>query len=387
MSISTSPIRDIKLVERVLPSISETKTRMQVDRVQLAIGSELSNELILTWRDIQASNPQLASPYFSFEFFQAASRSRPDAEVAILYAENKPVGFFPFHRISASHGIPIGGAINDYQGIIGLANLEIDAAWLVQQCGLTRWDFHSLWWPKAPFLPYCFQSQIPASSARLGEDHRAYLQHLCDQSTTIARQPQKTRKMQREVGALNFTLDDRNPEVLEWIIRQKRSKYKRTGCTDFFAPHWTRMLLAELGRCQQHQFQGMCSVLRAGDSIVAAHFGMLANGILHYWYPVFDRDYHQYSPGTELYLQIVQAAASRGIRQIDMGYGTENFKTKIVNQWGHLASGSVDLNRTRFWWNRWVSQTADCLKKSRWRSTVKHLGRILIPTLGKPKVQ
>ncbi len=387
MSMTTPEICDQFFAPRTPSDSPVTLDRIRVNRVQLTECSQLSPAMIQIWRDLQANNPSLASPYFSFEFFQSASYSRVDAEVAILYADNKVIGFFPFHRLSQHHGIPIGGAINDYQGIIGQVNLDVDPSWLIHQCKLTRWDFHSLWWPRLPFLPHCFQVNIPASSAWLGHNIGGYLDVVRQGSTTIARQPQKSRKMVRELGPLKFEVDDRNPGSLNWVISQKRNKYQRTGCTDFFEPRWTKQLLNQINQTQQAHFRGLCSVLKAGDTIVAAHFGMLANGRLHYWYPVFDRQYHQYSPGTELYLQIVQAAARFGIRQIDMGYGIESFKTKIVNQWGLLANGSVDLNRSRYWWNRLASQTADRIKNSPWRNTVKTFGRAIIPNLGKPKVK
>ena len=81
----------------------------------------------------------------------------------------------------------------------------------------------------------------------------------------------------------------------------------------------------------------MLSAIWAGDTLVAAHFGVANRGILHYWFPVYDPAFHRYSPGTQLLLDVCRGAAERGIHTIDLGYGQHAFKHKFTNQYKYVS--------------------------------------------------
>ena len=82
--------------------------------------------------------------------------------------------------------------------------------------------------------------------ADIGDNATAYLARLGSQHRTIGRQPQKTRKMNREIGPVRLELDCRDPQVREVAIEWKRQQYRRTHILDLFGPSWTRKLVAAL---------------------------------------------------------------------------------------------------------------------------------------------
>ena len=97
-------------------------------KVTLVPGGELGSDLVRAWAEIQESNPTLASPYFHPEFTRAIATVRDDVEVAVIEDGAQVVAFFPFQRGRRSVGVPVGGIISDYQGLICSPILRVTPA-------------------------------------------------------------------------------------------------------------------------------------------------------------------------------------------------------------------------------------------------------------------
>src|SRR6516165_11136612 len=113
-------------------------------KVTLVPGSELGSDLVRTWAEIQEANPTLASPYFHPEFTRVIAAVRVDVEVAVVEDRAQIVAFFPFQRVGASVGEPVGGVISDYQGLICAPDFTCDPHELMRQCCLAAWNFDHL---------------------------------------------------------------------------------------------------------------------------------------------------------------------------------------------------------------------------------------------------
>lgn len=338
------------------------------------------------WRSLQRSAPHWSSPYYSWEFLEAAAAVRA-TELVVLLEAGEPVGIWPFHRTEKQLGLPIGGALNDYHGPLVAPGVEFDPREFLRFAGLERFDFHSHFPVQAGFEPFAFHRRLSRSWIDLKTGSEPYLEQLARQSIRVARQPQKTRKLTREVGELRLEVDSLDPDDFAWVVETKREKYRRTGCTDFFAPEWCRDLLAALRGTRTNCFQGICSILWAGEHRVAGHFGMLANGILHYWYPVFSWAHARYSPGLELLLRLIRSNQQAGYHTIDFGYGNEDFKQTVATHWEEVLVGSIDTSPARFHWHSWLENTRVRIKSSGYREIVRDLARTVVPNLGKPKVR
>src|SRR5258707_3012366 len=49
-----------------------------------------------------------------------------------------------------------------------------------------------------------------------------------------------------------------------------------------------RSLMSRLLHTRDPAFAGILSTVHIGDDLVAAHFGIRADGVLHWWFPVYD---------------------------------------------------------------------------------------------------
>src|SRR6185295_6651352 len=110
-------------------------------KIHLLKPAELSEPEVGAWRDIQESNPDLRSPFFSPEFTKAVGSARTDAFVAVLERDHTIQGFLPFQRRRHT-GRPIGATICDYQGLICKKFEKISATELLDGCRLDAFDFN-----------------------------------------------------------------------------------------------------------------------------------------------------------------------------------------------------------------------------------------------------
>ena len=187
---------------------------------------------------------------------------RDDVRVVVIENDGRPAGFFPHQRAAWGRGSPVGGALSDYHGVIAAPEAEWSVVELMRAARLSVWSFDHLVDPTGRFAPY-----VTASAAASPQIDLASFEPPPD----FAR---KARKLAREVGELSFSLHAPGSGALERMFEWKSEQYRRTGLTDAFGVRWTRALLEEVMGIEHAGFAGACSVLRAGDEIVAVHAGM-----------------------------------------------------------------------------------------------------------------
>jgi CelD/BcsL family acetyltransferase involved in cellulose biosynthesis len=107
------------------------------------------------------------------------------------------------------------------------------------------------------------------------------------------------------------------------------------------------LAIEQIHAMQTVDFGGILSVLYAGDVAVAGHFGMYSNGIWHYWFPSYARDYSRYSPGLVLLLKMAESANQLGLSVVDLGKGEMLYKHRLKNGEVALAEGNVELSPWR----------------------------------------
>jgi CelD/BcsL family acetyltransferase involved in cellulose biosynthesis len=298
---------------------------------RLIAAHEVDHGLSATWRSIQEREPRFESPYFCPDFTRAVGAVRDDVRVVVIENDGRPVGFFPHQRAAWGRGSPVGGALSDYHGVIAAAQAEWSVVELMRAAGLSVWSFDHLVDPAGRFAPH-----VTASVAASPQIDLASFEPPPD----FAR---KARKLAREVGELSFSVHAPGSGALERMFEWKSEQYRRTGLTDAFGVRWTRALLQEVMHVQRAGFAGTCSVLRAGDEVVAVHVGMRSSGVLHWWFPTYESRYAAYSPGILLLLRIAAAAPALGIRRIDLGKGDARYKRSLMTGAAPLREGCVEL--------------------------------------------
>jgi CelD/BcsL family acetyltransferase involved in cellulose biosynthesis len=310
-------------------------------KVEIVQGSALSGELVDLWDSLLDANPRLDSPYFRPEFTQLVSEVRDDVQVAYIdYGEG--VALFPFQRGPLGLGLPVGGLVSDFHGLVCAKRFDFDPRELLSKCGLQAWRFDHLLPTPGAFTP--FQNQLRDSFyIDLGRGFDQYIRDLRKKSRTrVANIERKARNIERDLGSLRFELHTNQHSAFDSLLRWKSCQYVNTGTVDVFRYKWVVSLIHKIVCRAGSKFSGILSTLYAGDRLVAVHAGMRCSGVAHYWLPTFDRDVASYSPGIILLFHLARALADQGVHRLDLGPGTERYKMLFNNGSLVLAAGTVD---------------------------------------------
>jgi len=300
---------------------------------------ELDPALIEAWRSIQAIESRFDSPYFCPEFTRLVGSVRDDVRIVVVENDGRPVGFFPHQRAPWGRGKPVGGPFSDYHGVIAAPGSDWTVSNLMRAAKLSVWTFDHLVDASGKFAPYV-TALATSPLMDLSGGLEGYLKKLGGPPSEFAR---KARKMAREVGALSFALHEPDSGPMQRMFEWKRDQYRRSRLTDAFGVRWTTELMRRVMEVQTPEFAGVCSVLRAGDRVVAVLAGMRSRRVLHWWFPTYDQEFAKYSPGIILLMRIAEAVAATGIRSIDLGKGDARYKSSVMTGAAELREGFVEL--------------------------------------------
>jgi CelD/BcsL family acetyltransferase involved in cellulose biosynthesis len=304
-------------------------------------GRELSQNLADKWRALQASNADLAAPYFCPEFTSAVASVRDDVHFAVMENHGKIAAFFPYQS-QGRCGQPVGGPVSDFQGVVCGPNFEVDVLRLLKACKLHAFDFDHMLTLQPGFALHAYGLEV---SPRI-DISQGYAAYVAERRKAGSQQIKKCgnlmRRIEREVGPLSFVPHSGDAGLLGKVLAWKSAQYVRTGQCDLFAVPWVRSLVERIHATDARNFAGRLSLLYAGDRLVAGHFGMRTPLVWHYWFPAYDMRFANYSPGLLLLLKIVEHAATLGTRHIDLGKGLSLYKERLMNARTVLSYGSVE---------------------------------------------
>jgi CelD/BcsL family acetyltransferase involved in cellulose biosynthesis len=297
------------------------------------------------WQGVRATNPALDSPFFNPAFTAAVHAVFGDVQVAI---DDDHQVWFPL-QVSGRTAKPAGLGC-DYQGPITALGVAVDPLDLVRGTGLRALRFDHLL-ERAEFAPWVEERQIsPFIDAADGLD--GYLTRVGKSGKEkMSRIRGKTKRAGRELGDVRLVWDTDEPDLLDWLIDIKRAQYETTGGYDFFATPRHREFVHHLLTTRGDGFAGVLSAVYAGDTLLAAHFGLRDGGVLHWWFPVFNREHSDLAPGWMLLRELISAGPAIGITRIDLGRGEEDYKTRAMTGAHSVCDGDVTIDalRRRFW--------------------------------------
>jgi CelD/BcsL family acetyltransferase involved in cellulose biosynthesis len=294
--------------------------------------------VISQWADIVGADENYTSPYFHPSFTLAVGNSRPGKiSVAVAMSGETVLACLPFEPDHLGIGRPVGGPLSDYHGIVSRPGVALDPSGVLRACGLTGWRFDHL---PATDPTFAAAATRNGTSPRIdvGTDWAGFVQQTTSKSM-ISTTERKARALAREVGPLRLcTLSD---DEAAWAVmrRWKSEQYIRTGLPDLMSQRWVSATLSTIWRTRQPGFAGALTVLYAGDSIAAVHFGMRSSLTWHWWFPTYAPGLSKYSPGAILLLEMIKAAPGMGIRWIDLGKGAQTYKDRIANDVVPLLEG------------------------------------------------
>jgi CelD/BcsL family acetyltransferase involved in cellulose biosynthesis len=313
-------------------------------KVSLVVADQLADAQLDRWSQRQAANPELRSPFFHPLYTRVAATVLASVEVAIVEEDDGPGGFFPFQRTSRNVGIPVGGSLNDFQGVVAQPGFEFDAASLVRSCRLSGLRFTQLLASQRPFRPYAwFTHDSPSLDLREGFEgyHRERREAG---STFLSRTRDKRRVAIRDLGPLRFEADAEDPRVLESLVDWKSRQYRRIRAANQLARPGVLDFLRRLLALRSNEFRGVLSAMYFGDQLAAVHLGMRCGNILHLWFPTYNEELAKYSPGSIYFMEQARAAEEMGIHRIDLGCGNERFKLSLRSFGTPVVEGAVGFN-------------------------------------------
>jgi CelD/BcsL family acetyltransferase involved in cellulose biosynthesis len=310
-------------------------------RASIVRPRELGPGELAAWQAMQKSHSEFTNPFLSPAFTLAVGRTRAAARVAVLQDGNEVVGFFPFEQGPFRTARPIGAGVSDAEAVVHAPGLDWDARELLKACRLDVWEFDHL---AEGQIERTARSVARHSSPiiDLSNGYEAYMAERRSRKT-FKSTLYKQRKLEREVGAVRFEFDARDPSALGLLMRWKSAQYRRTGRRDRFATGWIERLVWDLFESRSGGCTGILSVLYSDGEVVAAHFGPRSEGCLACWFPAYDPGLARYSPGLSLHLMMAEAAAASGIGYLDLGKGDEPYKQSLKT--GDLTVGEGWIRR------------------------------------------
>ncbi|MFZ6655983.1 GNAT family N-acetyltransferase [Undibacterium sp. TJN19] len=305
---------------------------------------ELDASLLVQWKGMLQTNTVYCSPYYQPVFTMIASHARDDARLLICEDQNRLTGIWPFHALSKFRSEAIGGFLSDYQGPVRLPSVEwrMEEALKSMQCRYL--GFNHMPAEFSDFKRYAWlHSQSHILDMTGGFD--AYAMRLTEKrdASLLKKVATNERKLAKKFGELRFEMQSSSQADYQALLAGKSEQFARTvgAGHDIFRLEWVCAMLEEIRTTQGAEFAGILSTLHAGDTLIAAHFGMRSRQVLHYWFPWYCTDYAEYSPGLILLAQCARNAEGLGITSIDLGRGDQAYKLRFATGANQLCEGVI----------------------------------------------
>ena len=331
--------------------------------------STLTPEMTALWGRWQSEQPLFASPMFSAEFAAAVGQVRDQGEVAVLSDSDGVAGFYPYCR-DGDVAAPFANCLTSLQGVVTRPGVEpaladLKGPELARQCGLRAIQFDNILVAQGAFEPHhATTDDYPFMD--LSNGFEAYREERrAAKSDELASALRKTRKIQREVGELQFEFNNPCRDSLDTLLQWKAQQLRARKLVNHLDQDWIGDLFhLLLDRQQGEAAQGILSTLHVKNDLIAASIGVRSRTVLQGWVTAFNRDYSKYSPGSLLIVQIAQQAESLGIESVDLGRGPEPYKKSFRSSGLPVASGIVETHTFRRVANSVYFQSRDWLKAS-----------------------
>jgi CelD/BcsL family acetyltransferase involved in cellulose biosynthesis len=342
---------------------------------------QLSTRELDAWHLLRAANPMLDSPYFHPGFAAAVHASGRDVSVAVGEDRTGAVAaLLPCHVFDSTIR-PAGWPGADFQAPILAPGTAFPPLGLLT--GSARsFAFDHLVDVCPDFEPWV-ESRRPSPFLDVTGGLDGYLGRASRSGKdNMGQARRRAAKAEREHGDLRFVMDSADPALLDEVIRLKRDQYAATGADDYFAEPDRVALMKGLLRTRDSAFGGLLSTLHVGPQLLAAHFGLRAGPVLHWWFPVYDPAFARLSPGWILLRELVQAAPGLGITRIDLGRGDDEYKRRAKTGETQVAQGLVTRSSIRLALHRARLKAVAGVKSSRFGPVLRDTARRIRSRVG-----
>lgn len=302
----------------------------------------------VTWDRLLEASPDLQRAFLSRTYIAAVAQTGRKVVILVGYAGETPTFFLPLQRQTGWLGWlglhePAGDVMTDYFGIIAAAGVRVDMPALLKA---TRGAVNAVFFThlEETQTAYGLTAEEYRTGLRthLGSPPQNYWANLRKSDKKLVYDTERReKKLTVEFAPLTFEWSSSQPESdLQWLIESKKSQYTRTGKEH--APLFDAnnvSLLRNLLQSADPHCSGLLSVLRCGETTVAAHLGLRSGSLLHVWFPVYDQEFANYSPGRILFKQLFIAGAEQSVDVFDRGEGDNQAKRDFANEEHHFGRG------------------------------------------------
>jgi CelD/BcsL family acetyltransferase involved in cellulose biosynthesis len=304
---------------------------------------ELDRSAIDQWSRRRDSDRTLTSPFYDPAFTQAIAAAGGDHPVRVIVVGDDV--FWPMAIDDDGSSGPVGGSLNDHQGLIGSLPPDVSAADVLREAGVHGHRFDHL--PVTQTSVLARARWHPTSGSPfldLRHGFEAYTAELATRRSSLAKAlGNARRRLARDLGPITFTWDDRSAAAYDALVTWKSAQYRATGVPDLFAGGWTSAAIDRLRWVDAAGCTAVLSSLRAGDHLVSVHLGLRSATELDWWLPAYDADVAgPYSVGLQLLWSAAEQAEAHGIDRIDLGKGDEDYKRRVATGTVELATGVVE---------------------------------------------
>ncbi|MBC3920126.1 GNAT family N-acetyltransferase [Undibacterium sp. CY18W] len=306
--------------------------------------SELDPEVLRQWMALRHGNVMYDSPYYHPAFTTIAGNARADARVLLCEENNHLMGVWPFHAETAFRAVSIGGFLSDYQGPVRLPSQHWKMTDVLKTMQCRHFGFNHM---PSEFADFKHHAWIESQSHTLDltGGYETYVQRLSEKrdASLMKKVATNERKLAKKYGELRFEMQSSDLADYQALLKGKSQQFERTvgAAHDIFRLDWVCQMLEEIRLANEPGFAGMLSTLHAGDTLIAAHFGMRSEKVLHYWFPWYDTTYAEFSPGLVILAQCAKHAALLGLTSIDLGRGDQAYKLRFATGANALCEGAI----------------------------------------------
>jgi CelD/BcsL family acetyltransferase involved in cellulose biosynthesis len=301
----------------------------------------LPPELVAQWRALQRQNRAWDSPFLSPCWARSVELARDDdVKVAVVSERGEAKAFMALcaGRMTA---IAAGGAMCDYEGLVGDPGPGFDPRSLLKALGVSRYDFSHIPEDAKAFAPFRHGRDV-SWMVDLPDGYQAYAAQRRAAGVSVLKElDRKRRKAERELGAPIFTARSTSGADLERLITLKRAQYRATGQTDVFAAGWTLQLVRDLFALSIPGFGAELFTLHFGDRLAAVQLHLVGERTVHAWMIAHEVAFERYSPGLLLFQDILRWMDGEPYDRLDFGYGDYRFKRELSNAQQTLMHGFV----------------------------------------------
>ncbi|KAA2261180.1 GNAT family N-acetyltransferase [Solihabitans fulvus] len=299
----------------------------------------LTSRELDSWHALRAANPALDSPYFHPGFAAAVHGTGRRVLVAVDEEFGEIRSLTAVHRDGAV-ARPVGWPAADFQAPIRAPGTVFAPLTLLSSVGAREFAFDHL--VEDPDFEPWVDTRRPSPFLDVTGGLTGYLGRASRSGKdNMGQARRRAARAERELGPLRFEVDNRDPALLDSVIDLKRAQYRSTGARDYFGTAGRAELLHGLHGVRGSAFGGILSTLHAGPRLLAAHFGLRADGVLHWWFPVYEPEFGRLSPGWLLLRELVTAAPALGIARIDLGRGEDEYKRRAMTGHSTVSQGAV----------------------------------------------